>query len=160
MKISLLNFPAATVVVLCLLSQSRIAAGWLFGERDVIVKNEGEAEAVPVEVVSNPTLVELPVRKTVSGEWTAGGLNIRPSNMVVHDLFFYVQSSSIPLCKFSMNYVIDNVQSRTVRQWSLVTGSSAEVHWEAGILASELRFGTSGGSNCVRNWMAVGFEGA
>jgi hypothetical protein len=52
------------------------------------------------------------------------------------------------------------IASRLVKQFSLSTGDSEQVHFDSGILASQLRFGTIGGGTCVRNWMAVGFESA
>jgi hypothetical protein len=93
----------------------------------------------------------------VSGVWTSAGLAIFPSTMIIHDLIFFVNSDTSPPCQFTMNYVIDNTLSRTIRQFSLFIGQSAELHFEAGIQARELRFGTIGGGTCVRNWLAMGF---
>jgi len=153
---------SASLAFLCLIQLPVVVESLGFGPREVTVTNEGEAGALPVEIFNDSplavTVEPQPERLTVSGVWTSAGLAISPSTMVVHDLFFYVESDNAPPCQFTMNYVIDNVQSRTVKRWSLGTGDSAEVHWEAGILASELRFGTIGGGTCVRNWMAVGFE--
>lgn len=92
---------------------------------------------------------------SASGEWTVAGLII-PS-MIIKDLIFYVQSSS-SVCQFSMNYVINNIQSRTIRRFSLSTGGSVQISFGAGVNSSDLRFGTISGSGgtCIRNWAAFG----
>ena len=92
----------------------------------------------------------------VSGEWDFAGMTILP-RMILHDIVFYVSSDDSPPCVFTMNYVIDTVQSRTIRQFSLSVDQSAELHFEAGIDSDNLRFGTIGGGTCVRHWLAMGF---
>lgn len=91
----------------------------------------------------------------VSGEWTAAGLSI--PQMIVHDLIFYVDSDTSPPCSFSMNFVIDQFTSRTIGRWDLAVTESVELHFEAGIDTSNLRFGTIGSGTCVRHWAAMGF---
>ena len=142
--------------ILLLLSQLAACSAFWFGPSEVIVANE-EADAIPVTIPDTPMTVQQRTPVTVSGEWTSAGMTISPSNMIVHDLFFYVASDTSPPCSFSMNYVLNNIQSRTIKRFDLGTSTSAETHFQAGILASELRFGTIGSGTCVRHWMAVGY---
>jgi len=91
-----------------------------------------------------------------SGEWDFAGMIISP-RMILHDLIFYVESDNAPPCQFTMNYVLSQIESRTIREFSLYLGQSVELHFGAGIDTSNLRFGTIGGGTCVRHWMATGF---
>jgi hypothetical protein len=117
------------------------------GTSDVQVVN-GDQQEVPVAVSR-----EAPI--AVSGAWTSAGLAIPP--MIVHDIIFYVENDNgNATCQFSMNFVIDNVSSRTLRRFTLVEGGSIELHYEAGIDATHLRFGTIG-SACLRNYVFMGF---
>lgn len=141
---------------------------------NVLVENNGTEQAIPVDLpgnsAANPLVVEVsnnvdvttpaPTPLTVSFEWDGAGLTIFPSDMTIYDIFFFVKSDTNPPCDFSMNYVIDNTNSRTIKQFSLSVGGSTEVHFGAGILASELRFGTIGGGTCMRYVMAVGYAAA
>ena len=91
---------------------------------------------------------------TQSGTWTRGGFNI--SRMILHDLIFFVDSDTNPPCSFSVNFVLSEVSSRTIRRFDLAVGASAQLHFEAGIDTNDLRFGTIGLGTCVRNWAAMG----
>lgn len=94
----------------------------------------------------------------MSGEWTSAGLSI--PRMILHDLTFYVASDTSPPCAFSMSFVLSQTSSRTFRRFNLDVTESVEIHFEAGIDTSNLRFGTivsPGGGTCVRNWVATGF---
>jgi len=148
------------------------ALGNLFGDTNVKVTNGDEdpvpvsiddATAVKVEVqntldLTSPVAIAPRVPVSASGEWLAAGQTGIPSNILIHDLFFYVDSLSSATCSFSMRYVIDNTSSRTIRRWDLAVDETAELHFEAGILSSQLRFGTFGSSTCTRHWMVLGFE--
>lgn len=115
-----------------------------------------------------PRVVVIPLTETVmpaatpetivsaSGEWSAAGLALPP--MILKDLYFYVESDTSPPCEFSMNYVIDQSTSRTIRRFSLNTAGSVQVNFESGVNTSDLRFGTIGGGTCVRHWAAFGYQ--
>ena len=93
---------------------------------------------------------------SASGEWTAAGMTL--PLMILKDLYFYVASDTSPPCQFSMNYVIDQFTSRTIRRFSLGTDGSVQVNFESGVNTSDLRFGTIGGGTCVRHWAAFGYQ--
>lgn len=146
----------------------------LFGSNDQVRVSNEDTDPVPVSVqdatlsvqvqntidLASPVSIQPRVPVSASGEWTAAGLSGIPSTLIIHDLFIYANSDSTPdPCEFVMSYVIDNIQSRTIRRWSLQTGETAELHFEAGIAASQLRFGTIN-SGCVRHWMVLGYNAA
>ncbi|MEZ4334970.1 MAG: hypothetical protein R3F35_24695 [Myxococcota bacterium] len=117
------------------------------GTSDVQVVN-GSQQEVPVAVSR-----EAPI--AFSGEWAASGL-VFPS-MIAHDIIFYAANDNGNAnCQFSMNFVINQITSRTIRRFTLVEGGSVELHYEAGIDTSHLRFGTIG-SACLRHYVVMGF---
>ncbi len=119
------------------------------GTPEVIVANDS-LEPVPVEVVREEPIA-------FSGEWVSGGQVGLPSSMIVHDLIFYVANANgNSVCRFSINFVIDNILSRTIREFTLSQSGSAQIRFEAGILASNLRFGTIN-NPCLRHVTAMGY---
>ena len=122
----------------------------------IMAQNQNKVVVVPLSTTAMPD--ETPdTIVSASGEWTFGGQTGIPS-MIIKDLIFYVNSDNLPPCEFSMNYVINNIQSRTIQQFSLSVGQSVQISLGAGVNSSDLRFGTIGGGTCVRHWAAFGLE--
>lgn len=112
----------------------------------------------------NPRVVVIPLSTSgttqtlvsASGEWSVAGLTL-PA-MILHDLIFYVGSlGGNASCGFTMNFVINQTESRTLRQFNMELYESVELHFEAGVHTNDLRFGTMT-SGCIRNWSAFGYE--
>lgn len=67
----------------------------------------------------------------------------------------------VAICEFTINYVIDQFDSRTLKRVELQPYESLALHFLAGVDTEQLRFGTVGTvsdpGNCVRNWAVFGF---
>jgi hypothetical protein len=125
-------------------------------EKEVVVIN-APSEPVPVTVEGQP---RTPI--SASGEWQGAGLPL-PASTIVHDFIFYAESlGDQPSCRFAMDFVIDNTNSRRLRRFDLAPTESVELHYEAGVDTDDLRFGTvmdAGTSTpCVIHWALFGFD--
>jgi hypothetical protein len=125
-------------------------------DKDVIVINDS-SDPVPVTVQGEVgTTQRLPIAE--SGTWQGGGLSL--PEMIVHDLVFF--NTNYPLCSISINFVIDQFNSRVLNIAAMGLEESVEFHYEAGIDSTNLRFGTVTPVNqdpnaCIINWAAMGF---
>lgn len=137
----------ALTLSVSLVAAALIVDGPIESERGGFVFPDGSVQATAAGSVT-------PI--AASGVWTSAGLVISP-RMILHDLVFNVDSDTSPPCDFAMSYVLDQINSRTFRRFSLGTSGSVELHYEAGIDTANLRFGTIGGGACVRHWVAMGF---
>lgn len=126
-------------------------------DKEVTVINE-VTDPVPVAIQGEVVNVaRQPIAE--SGEWQGAGLHLPP--MIVHDLIFY--NSNYSECRFSMNFVLGQFSSRTLKRVTLEIYESVEFHYEAGIDSENLRFGTitpvNGDPNaCIIHWAAMGFD--
>ncbi len=121
-----------------------------------LAKSENSVVVIPLSTTPLPVATTDTI-VSASGQWTFGGQTGIPS-LIIKDLIFYVESDSNPPCEFSMNYVIDQIQSRTIRRFSLLAGQSVQISFGAGVNSADLRFGTIGLGTCVRNWAVFGLQ--